>query len=153
MQYWLVKSEPGCFSITDLANSPNATSMWDGVRNYQARNFMRDGMKKGDLVFFYHSVTDIGIVGLCEVVSESAYPDPTQWDPEDEHFDPKSPADKPRWYLVDLKLKETFPRRLSLQELRDVPGLENMELLRKGSRLSVQPVSKEEFAIIMGLIV
>lgn len=153
MQYWLVKSEPGCFSITDLANSPNATSMWDGVRNYQARNFMRDGMEKGDLVFFYHSVTDIGIVGLCEVVSESAYPDPTQWDPEDEHFDPKSPADKPRWYLVDLKLKETFPRRLSLQELRDVPGLEDMELLRKGSRLSVQPVSKEEFAIIMGLIV
>ena len=95
----------------------------------------------------------MGIVGLCEVVSEAAYPDPTQWDPEDEHFDPKSPADKPRWYLVDIKLKQTFPRRLTLQELREVPGLEDMELLRKGSRLSVQPVSKEEFAIIMGLIV
>lgn len=153
MQYWLVKSEPGCFSIDDLAKSPNATTMWDGVRNYQARNFMRDGMKKGDKVFFYHSVTDVGIVGLCEVVSESAYPDPTQWDPENEHFDPKSPADKPRWLLVDIQLKEIFPRRLSLQELRDVPGLESMELLRKGSRLSVQPVSEEEFAIIMRLVV
>lgn len=153
MHYWLVKSEPGCFSIDDLAKSPNATTMWDGVRNYQARNFMRDGMKKGDKVFFYHSVTDVGIVGLCEVVSESAYPDPTQWDPENEHFDPKSPADKPRWLLVDIQLKEIFPRRLSLQELRDVPGLESMELLRKGSRLSVQPVSEEEFAIIMRLVV
>lgn len=153
MRYWLVKSEPACFSIKDLEQSPDATTMWDGVRNYQARNFMRDSMKKGDLVFFYHSVTDIGIVGLCEVVSDTAYPDPTQWDPENEHFDPKSPAEKPRWYVVDIRLKKVFPRRLSLQELRDVPGLEGMELLRKGSRLSVQPVSEEEFAIIMDLIV
>ncbi|KAF1074307.1 EVE domain-containing protein [Halodesulfovibrio sp. MK-HDV] len=148
--YWLVKSEPGCYSIDTLENEPNQITSWDGVRNYQARNFMRDGMKLGDKVLFYHSVTNPSIVGVCEVVRES-YPDHTAWNPEDDHFDPKSTVDNPRWYMVDVKFIEKLPRALSLKELRQVPGLESMELLRKGSRLSVMPVDKNEFDIICNL--
>ena len=150
MRYWLLKSEPGCFSIQDLAAAPGATSPWDGVRNYQARNFLRDGMAVGDLAFFYHSVTSPGIVGLVEIVGASR-PDPTQWDPENEHYDPASPADAPRWFLVDVKLKEIFPAPLSLTQLRLMPELAGMELLKRGSRLSVQPVSDEHFEAIMAL--
>ena len=148
--YWLVKSEPGCYSIDTLENEPDQITSWDGVRNYQARNFMRDGMKLGDKVLFYHSVTNPSIVGVCEVVRES-YPDHTAWNPEDDHFDPKSTVDNPRWYMVDVKFIEKLPRALSLKELRHVPGLESMELLRKGSRLSVMPVDKNEFDIICNL--
>lgn len=148
--YWLVKSEPGCYSIDTLENEPDQITSWDGVRNYQARNFMRDGMKLGDKVLFYHSVTNPSIVGVCEVVRES-YPDHTAWNPEDDHFDPKSTVDNPRWYMVDVKFVEKLPRALSLKELRQVPGLESMELLRKGSRLSVMPVDKNEFDIICNL--
>ncbi|SIO36005.1 EVE domain-containing protein [Halodesulfovibrio marinisediminis] len=148
--YWLVKSEPGCYSIDTLENEPNQTTSWDGVRNYQARNFMRDDMKRGDKVLFYHSVTKPSVVGVCEVVRES-YPDHTAWNPEDDHFDPKSTEANPRWFMVDVKLVKKFPRALSLKELRQTPGLENMELLRKGSRLSVMPVNKKEFDIICNL--
>lgn len=150
MPYWLVKTEPSSFSIDDLENAPNKISMWDGVRNYQARNFMRDAMEQGDQVLFYHSVTQPGIVGLAEVASKS-YPDPTQWDPESKYFDPKSPHDSPRWYLVDIRFIKKFARPLSLQELRGVRDLEHMELLRKGSRLSIQPVRKEEFDCIIAM--
>ena len=149
-QYWLMKTEPGCFSIDDLAASPNQTSMWDGVRNYQARNFMRDEMRAGDLVLFYHSVTKPGIVGLAEVAG-TAYPDPTQWDPENEHFDPASPANAPRWYVVDIRLIRRFTCPLPLPLLRRQPELAGMELLRKGSRLSIQRVRQEEFDFIVKL--
>jgi len=148
--YWLVKSEPGCYSIDTLENEPDQTTSWDGVRNYQARNFMRDEMKLGDKVLFYHSVTKPSVVGVCEVVRES-YPDHTAWNPEDDHFDPKSTEENPRWLMVDVKFVEKFSRAIPLKELRQTPGLENMELLRKGSRLSVMPVSKNEFDIICNL--
>ena len=148
--YWLVKSEPGCYSIDTLENEPDQITSWDGVRNYQARNFMRDGMKLGDKVLFYHSVTNPSVVGVCEVVRES-YPDHTAWNPEDDHFDPKSTVDNPRWFMVDVKFVEKFPRALTLKELRQTPGLEGMELLKKGSRLSVMPVDKKEFDIICNL--
>ena len=150
MHYWLFKSEPGCFSIQDLAASPRQTGQWDGVRNYQARNFLRDEIKQGDLVFFYHSVTDPGIVGLMEVTG-GPRPDPTQWDPESEHPDLASPEDNPRWYLVDVTLKEIFPVPLSLKFLRAQPDLAGMELLKRGSRLSVQPVSKAHFDAVMAM--
>lgn len=150
MRYWLFKSEPSCFSIDDLAAAPAQTSMWDGVRNYQARNFMRDDMRVGDRGFFYHSVTKPGIVGIVEVVS-AAYPDPTQWDMENTHFDAASSADNPRWYLVDVRLVQKFATPLLLADLRQVPTLGAMELLRKGSRLSIQPVSAVDFETIMEL--
>ena len=149
-KHWLMKTEPGCFSIRDLAALPQKTTPWDGVRNYQARNFMRDEMAVGDPVLFHHSVTDPGIVGLARVAGP-ARPDPTQWDPENEHFDPASPADKPRWFLVDVQLVRVFPQPLSLPFLRSRPELEGMELLRKGSRLSVQPVSKAHYEAVLAL--
>ncbi len=151
MRCWLLKTEPGCFSIDDLASAPAQTSMWDGVRNYQARNFIRDGMRIGDPVLFYHSVTDPGIVGLAEVAS-GAYPDPTQWDPENEHFDPASPSNAPRWYVVDVRLVRKFRYTLPLAFLRTCPDLAGMELLRRGSRLSVQPVTEQEYNAVLALI-
>ena len=151
MNHWLLKTEPGCFSIHDLAALPNQTTSWDGVRNYQARNFMRDEMKTGDGVLFYHSVTNPGIAGLARIASP-ARPDPTQWDPENEHFDPASPADKPRWFLVDVQLVRIFPEPLSLTVLRSHPEFEGMELLRKGSRLSVQPVSQAHYDAVLALV-
>ena len=148
MRSWLVKSEPNCYSIDDLAKE--LSTPWSGVRNYQARNFMRDEMKIGDQVLFYHSILNPSVVGLAEVCSEP-YPDPTQWNPDDEHFDPKSPAEKPRWYLVDVKFICKFNSALSLADLRQYPELANMELLRKGSRLSVMPVEQEAFDFILNL--
>jgi predicted RNA-binding protein with PUA-like domain len=149
--YWLVKSEPDTFSFADLAASPNRTTGWDGVRNYQARNFMRDGMKRGDRVFFYHSSTDpAAIVGVAEVARE-AYPDPTALDAKHAHFDPKSRADAPTWVMVDLRAVEPLARPLTLADLRTVKGLEKMALLQKGSRLSVQPVTAAEWDIIYGM--
>ncbi len=148
MSYWLMKSEPETFSIDDLAKCPKQTTSWDGVRNYQARNFMRE-MEVGDQVFFYHSSTDpTAIVGVAEVVKK-AYPDPTAFDPKDKHYDPKSKPASPIWEMVDIKFVKKFDHVLTLQELRDLPGLEKMELLRKGSRLSVQPVRPEEWKIVI----
>ena len=150
-QYWLVKSEPSIFSFDDLLASPGRTTCWDGVRNYQARNLMRDGMRVGDRVLFYHSSTEpAAVVGVCEVVRE-AYPDPTQFDRRSEYFDPKSRADEPTWVMVDLRAVERLPVPLTLAELRSAPALAGMELLRRGSRLSVQPVTAEQFAAVRGL--
>jgi predicted RNA-binding protein with PUA-like domain len=143
-----VKSEPDTFAFDDLLARPDRTTHWDGVRNFQARNFMRDEMKRGDLVFFYHSSADpTAIVGIAEVVRDG-YPDPTALDPRDSHFDPKSKKEEPTWYMVDLKAREKFPKPLTLGELREVKGLEKMVLLQKGSRLSVQPVTEREWEII-----
>ena len=150
MKYWLMKTEPGCFSIDDLAAAPNQTSCWDGVRNFQARNFMRDEMSEGDLVLFYHSVTNPGVVGIAKVVRGS-YPDHTAWNPEDRHYDPRSTAEKPLWFMVDVQFVEKFAHSLPLAALRGIKGLEKMELLKKGSRLSVMPVSREEFEIVLRL--
>jgi len=147
-RYWLVKSEPDTFSFDDLLASPDRTSCWDGVRNFQARNLMRDEMKSGDLVFFYHSSTDpTAIVGIAEVVRER-YPDHTAFDARDPHYDPKSRPDAPTWMMVDLRAREALPTPLTLADLRGVKGLETMVLLQKGSRLSVQPVTAKEWAII-----
>jgi len=150
MKYWLMKSEPREFSIDDLRQSSKKTAHWDGVRNYQARNFMRDQMKKGDRVLFYHSVTDPAVVGIATVVREG-YPDPTAWDAKSKYYDPGSTPDNPRWFMVDIKFESKLQRPLTLAELRKVRGLEGMVLLKKGSRLSVQPVTAEEFRIITKL--
>ena len=147
-RYWLVKSEPDVFSFDDLLARPNGTTAWDGVRNYQARNTLRDDMKLGDLAFFYHSSTDpAGIVGIAEVVREG-YPDASALDSKDSHFDPKSKPEAPTWFVVDLRAVEKLKRPLSLAELRTVKGLETMTLLQKGSRLSVQPVTAAEWNVI-----
>ena len=147
-RYWLVKSEPESFSFDDLLKSPERTTCWDGVRNYQARNTMRDDMKRGDLVLFYHSSTEpAAVVGVAEVVRE-AYPDHTAFDPKEPHFDPKSRRDAPTWMMVDLRAVERFTRPVTLAELRGMPGLEKMALLQRGSRLSVQPVSAAEWEIV-----
>lgn len=151
MSYWLMKSEPEAFSIDDLASRPNKTEHWDGVRNYQARNILRDSMKKGDLVFFYHSnCNPPGIVGIAEVVKEG-YADFTAFDPDANHFDPKSDPNAPRWYMVDIQFKQKFDSILSLELLKTVPSLTSMILLRKGNRLSVLPVSQQEWDTIVKL--
>lgn len=151
MQYWLMKSEPDVFGIDHLAARPAQTEPWDGVRNYQARNMMRDDMRVGDQVFFYHSNTQLpGIVGIAEVVKEG-YPDRTAFDPEDPHYDPKSDPDNPRWYRVDIRLVRKLKRVISLAELKDCPELEEMALVRKGNRLSVMPVSENQWAFILSL--
>src|SRR5688572_30081072 len=150
-QYWLLKTEPESFSIDDLAASPQQTTCWDGVRNYQARNFIRDKMRVDDLVLFYHSSADPPAVVGTAVVASEAYPDHTAWDPRDHHYDPKATPDHPIWQMVDIRLQEIFPKPLSLDSLRGIPALANMELLRKGSRLSVQPVRKSEFDCILKL--
>jgi len=148
MNYWLLKTEPGTFSIDDLWKAPKRTTSWDGVRNYQARNMIRDQMKPGDLVFIYHSsAVPTGIAGVAEV-TRAGYPDETAFDREDSHFDPKSARDKPTWYVVDVKAVKRFDRIVTLDELRRMKGLDKMVLLKKGSRLSVQPVSAAEWEII-----
>jgi len=140
-----MKSEPSTFSIDDLAKSKNQTTYWDGVRNYQARNFMRDEMKKGDLVLFYHSnAKPTAVVGVCEVVKEG-YPDFTAFDPEEKYYDPKSNKDQPTWYMVDIKLKEKFKKPVTLEEIKANPKLKDMKLVQRGNRLSVMPVTKKEF--------
>lgn len=152
MKYWLFKSEPDAFSIDDLKAMKGKRDHWDGIRNYQARNLMRDEMKKGDLGFFYHSSCKVpGIVGIVEVVKE-AYPDHTAWDPESGYYDPKSSPDNPRWLMVDVKYRQKTDQVLSLQQLRSVRGLEDMVLLQKGSRLSIQPVSSREWRTINKLL-
>jgi predicted RNA-binding protein with PUA-like domain len=150
-QYWLFKTEPTTFSFDDLMNAPGRTTAWDGVRNFQARNTLRDQVKPGDLVFIYHSSADpTGIAGIAEVV-RGGYPDPTAFDPKDSHYDPKSKPDSPSWYLVDVRAVKPLPRLITLDELRKVKGLENMVLLQRGSRLSIQPVRPEEWQIITSL--
>lgn len=150
-RFWLVKSEPGAFSFDDLLASPHRTTCWDGVRNYQARNSMRDDMRPGDGVLFYHSNAEpAAIVGVCEVV-RAAYPDHTALDPADPHYDPKSRAVSPTWVMVDIRAVEPLARPLALADLRGVKGLEQMVLLQKGSRLSVQPVTSQEWKVVMRL--
>lgn len=151
-RYWLMKSEPGCFGIDDLIKAPDKTWYWDGVRNYQARNFMRNEMSIGDGVLFYHSnCNPPGIVGLAEVVS-NAYPDHTAWDPDNKHYDPKSPPDNPRWFMVDIKFREKFASMISLSELKQYPELSNMLVLRKGNRLSITPVTETEWQFVTGTL-
>ncbi len=148
MNYWLVKSEPDCFSIDDLRQAKNQITAWDGVRNYQARNMIRDDMNIGDRVFFYHSNSNPpGIVGIAEVVSKS-YPDDTAFNPEADHYDPNSTLDNPRWYMVDIKFKQKFNGIIPLQHLKEYPELEGMQLLKKGNRLSVMPVDKVHWQFI-----
>ena len=149
MAYWLMKSEPDAYSIDDLER--DGREMWDGIRNYQARNMMRDDMRIGDEVFFYHSnCKEPGIVGISKVVSEP-HPDPTQFDPESNYFDPKSPKDNPRWILVDVELAHKLDRPITLSELKAQPGLDGMILTRRGNRLSIMPVSKEHWDLILNL--
>jgi len=149
MAYWLFKSEPDVFSLEDLKKSKNQTTFWDGVRNYQARNFLRDTMKNGDGVLFYHSNSEpLAIVGACEVVKEG-YPDFTAWEKGHDHFDPASTPDKPVWYMVDIKLKSVFNKPVTLAALKAEPRLAGMQLLKRGNRLSVMPVTKEEWDVIM----
>jgi predicted RNA-binding protein with PUA-like domain len=151
MNYWLMKSEPDAFSIDDLVNMPDQTEHWDGVRNYQARNLMRDRMKVGDQAFFYHSNCKVpGIVGLMEIV-RAGYPDHTAFDPQSKYFDPKSDPDKPRWMMVDIKYIRHTKRVIPLTELKEQPALANMALVRKGNRLSVMPVSEAEWRHILSM--
>ncbi len=150
MKYWLMKSEPDVFSIDDLKTKKQ--SGWDGVRNYQARNFMRDEMKLGDYVLFYHSSCEIpGVAGLAKVCKES-HPDPTQFDAKSDYYDEKATKDNPRWFMVAVEFVEKSKNYLPLSELKNMKGLEKLPLLQKGSRLSINPVSKEEFEIITSRI-
>lgn len=153
MAYWLMKTEPDVFGIDDLIDRPNQTEPWDGIRNYQARNFMRDDMQVGDEVFFYHSnATPPGIVGIARIASE-AYPDPTQFDPDSKYFDPKSDPDNPRWLLVDVAFVRKFDRILSLQELKDnADELSDFRLLARGNRLSIMPVEKRHWEAVLKLL-
>lgn len=151
MAYWLFKSDVGCFSFADLQAQPKQTTGWDGVRNYQARNFLRDDVKKGDKVLFYHSNGEpAAIVGIAEVV-QAAHPDPTAFVPTEQHYDPKSDPDNPTWVQVSIRAVRTIEPPLPLPALRGEPRLAGMELLRKGSRLSVQPVSEEHWTVVMEL--
>lgn len=150
MNHWLIKSEPDVFSIHDLAKAKKKTTHWEGVRNYQARNFLR-AMKKGDLALFYHSNAEpSAVAGVVEVVRE-AYPDETAWDPRSDYHDPKASTENPIWSMVDVRLVEIFSRELPLDELRGVRALADMELLRRGSRLSVHPVTPAQFRTIQSL--
>jgi len=151
MKYWLLKTEPDVFSIDDLSQAPNRTTHWDGVRNYQARNFMRDDMEVGDRVLIYHSNAQPPAVVGTATIAKAAYPDWTAWDENDPHYDPKSTPDSPRWFMVDVQFESKLARPVSLSELRTVPALEGMVLLQKGSRLSVQPVTKAQFSAIVNL--
>lgn len=150
MAYWLMKSEPDVFGIDDLKNAPGGTDHWDGVRNYQARNYMRE-MEKGDEVLFYHSnCKEPGVAGLATVARE-AYPDHTAFDPEDPHYDPKSDPDKPRWFMVDIQYRRKLKRVITLTELKQYRTLKDMPLVRRGNRLSIMPVTKKQWDFIMGL--
>jgi predicted RNA-binding protein with PUA-like domain len=149
MAYWLMKSEPDAYSIDDLER--DGRDMWDGIRNYQARNMMRDDMRVGDKVFFYHSnCKEPGIVGIAKVASKP-YPDPTQFDPESKYYDPKSSEDDPRWLLVDVEFVRKLSRTITLAELKAQPLLDGMILLRRGNRLSIMPVDKAHWDHILGL--
>jgi predicted RNA-binding protein with PUA-like domain len=151
MNYWLMKSEPSCFSLDDLKSMPKGTERWDGVRNYQARNLLRDEIKVGDGVLFYHSsCPDPAIVGLAKVVREG-YPDQTALDPRAKHFDPKATVNKPIWYVVDVQYLCHLPNPLSRRDLNQHPLLAGMGVLRKGNRLSIQPVKALEWQTILEL--
>ncbi|MDP1566606.1 MAG: EVE domain-containing protein [Polaromonas sp.] len=151
MNYWLMKSEPEECSVDDALAAENATVPWVGVRNYQARNFMRDGMQVGDGVLFYHSsCAEPGIVGIAHVAS-SAYPDPTQFDPQSPYHDPKSKSEEPRWLLVDVQVTAKT-RNLTLPELRATPALEDLVILRKGNRLSITPVEAKHWRLVTKLL-
>ena len=154
MRYWLMKSEPSTFGITDLADSPNQTTSWEGVRNFQARNMLRDEMTVGDLAFFYHSsCPEPGIAGIVEVV-RSGYPDPSAWNRKSPYYDAKSPKNKPLWYTVDVKLKQRSSTVLSLTSLREHEAgkLAGLLLLRRGNRLSITPVEPEHWRFILSLM-
>jgi len=149
MAYWLMKSEPDAYSIDDLER--DGREMWDGIRNYQARNMMRDDMRIGDEAIFYHSACkEPAAVGIMKIASKP-YPDPTQFDPESKYYDPKSNEDEPRWCLVDVEFVRKFSRPLTLKALRAESGLDGMILLRRGNRLSVMPVEKQHWNLLLGL--
>ena len=153
MNYWLMKTEPSTFGIDHLARKPKKTAMWDGVRNYQARNMLRDDFRKGDLAFIYHSSADeLGIAGIMQVV-RSAYPDPTQFDKKSDHHDAGSDPANPRWFVVDVQLKRRFKRVITLDELRrhESRELKGMLLLKRGNRLSITPVSDAHWQFILSL--
>ena len=150
-RYWLLKSDPESFGLAHLQKSPKKTTMWDGVRNYQARNYLRDAFGVGDGVLFYHSQIQPPAVVATATVVRAGYPDPTQFDRRSPAFDPKAHQDEPRWFAVDIRLDQVFPRPVTLREMREVRGLEKMVLLQKGSRLSVQPVTAGEWKIVTRL--
>ena len=153
MNYWLMKTEPETFGVDDLAKKPRKTAMWDGVRNYQARNMLRDDFRKGDQAFLYHSSTDVvGIAGLMTVV-RTAYPDPTQFDKKSDQYDPDSKREDPRWLVVDVQLKRRLERIITLDELREhqAKELDGMLLLKRGNRLSITPLSPEHWNFILSL--
>ncbi len=151
MKYWLMKSEPDVFGIDDLAKRGKKGEHWDGVRNYQARNMMRDDMRIGDGVLFYHSnCGEPGVVGIARVIRE-AYPDFSAFDPEDAHFDPKSDPENPRWYMVDVGFERRFARTVTLQEMKTFAELQDMLVLRRGNRLSITPVTANEWRFILHL--
>lgn len=149
MAYWLMKSEPGDYSIDDLER--DGVEPWDGIRNYQARNMMRDDMRVGDEAFFYHSSCKVpGVVGVMRIASE-AYPDPTQFDPDSKYYDGKSTAENPRWLLVDVAFERRLERAITLRELKQHPGLNGFRLNQRGNRLSIFPVSEEHWNLVLGL--
>ena len=153
MNHWLLKSEPDSFSIDALSKRPKQTTAWDGVRNFQARNMLRDSMKKGDQAFFYHSSCDVpGIAGIVSIVKEG-YPDKTAFDPKDHHYDADSREDAPRWFVVDVKLVRKLDRIITLDELRQhaAKSLKDFVLLRRGNRLSVMPVSRKDWDFVLAL--
>lgn len=151
MNHWLFKTEPESFSFDDLLKAPKRTAGWDGVRNYQARNLLRDELKQGDRVFIYHSrIEPMSIVGEAEIVREG-YPDPTQFDRKHHHYDPDSLPGEPRWYQVDVKAVAKLKRPVTLGEMKAAPALRSMALLRRGNRLSVQPVTEEEYRAVLHL--
>ena len=149
--YWLFKSEPTAYSFSHLQNEADQTAEWDGVRNFQARNYLRDQVKAGDGVLFYHSSTAIpAVVGIALVVREG-YADHTAWNPKDKHYDPKSTPDKPLWFMVDIQAEEELARPVTLEEIKQNPRLGNMLLVRRGMRLSIQPVAKDEWDEILAM--
>lgn len=151
MNYWLMKSEPTCFSLDDLERSPGGVAPWDGVRNFQARNLLRDRIKTGDGVLFYHSsCAEPAIVGLAEVVREG-YPDPTAQDLRSDHYDPKASPDRPIWYMVDVRFKVRLPHPLTRADLARHPVLAGMAVMQRGSRLSVQPVTADQWRAVLDL--
>lgn len=150
-KYWLMKTEPEVFSIDDLAARPGKKEHWDGVRNYQARNFMRDEMRKGDRVLFYHSRNEpIGVAGVAEI-SREASPDPSALDSGSKYYDPKASPDRNPWVMVEVRLVERFPAVVTRQVLAEAPGLESMLVMKRGMRLSIQPVKPEEYEIVIAL--
>jgi len=151
MRYWLMKTEPTVFSFEDLRKRPRSTDHWEGVRNYQARNHMKDEMRKGDKVLFYHSNCEVpGVVGIA-AVSREAYPDFSSWDRTSRYYDPKSTPEKPRWFMVDVTWEKAFRQIVTLKDLKSEPKLKGMKVLQKGQRLSIMPVTKEEFDIVSAM--